>query len=210
MYSKMKNRNNEKRWWVIIFLLFVSIPIVFGIISCDQAESNLSRKENEERPEIDRLFREMGIIQVPHIAPPVDFSLLNLNNKTVTLSDLKGKIVFLNFWTTWCGECRVEMPLMQKLYIRFKDKGFAMVAVSLNEPKSVVEKFFDDYKLTFTALLDSDGELGIPFGIRGIPMTYILDRDGGIIGKAFGARQWDSKESFALFEQLLKESDIEG
>jgi peroxiredoxin len=206
----MRKRNGKKKWWVITFLLSVSIPIVFGIISCDQTESNLSRKENRERREIDPLFREMGIIQVPHIAPPVDFSLLNLNNKTVTLSDLKGKIVFLNFWATWCGECRVEMPLMQKLYIRFKDKDFAMVAVSLNEPKSVVEKFFDDYKLTFTALLDSKGELGIPFGIRGIPMTYILDREGGIIGKAIGARQWDSKESFALFEQLLKESDIKG
>ena len=191
-------------------MLSVSIPIVFGIISCDQTESNLSRKENRERREIDPLFREMEIIQVPHIAPPVDFSLLNLNNKTVTLSDLKGKIVFLNFWTTWCGECRVEMPLMQKLYISFKDKDFAMVAVSLNEPKSVVEKFFVEYKLTFTALLDSNGELGTPFGIRGIPMTYILGRDGGIIGKAIGSRQWDSKESFALFEQLLKESDIKG
>lgn len=206
----MRKRNGKKKWWVITFLLSVSIPIVFGIISCDQTESSLSRKENRKRPEIDRLFRKMGIIQVLHIAPPVDFSLLNLNNKTVTLSDLKGKIVFLNFWATWCGECRVEMPLMQKLYMRFKDKDFAMVAVSLNEPKSVVEKFFDDYKLTFTALLDSKGELGIPFGIRGIPMTYILDKGGGIIGKVIGARQWDSKESFALFEQLLKESDIKG
>ena len=81
-----------------------------------------------------------------------------------------------------------------------------MVAVSLNEPKSVVKKFFDDHKLTFTAFLDSNGELGIPFGIRGIPTTYILDKDGGIIGKAIGSRQWDSKESFALFERLLKES----
>jgi peroxiredoxin len=195
---------------IIILFLFITSLINLMVVSCNKAEGASSEKENTDGFEIDRLLGEMGIIQVPHIAPPVDFSLLNLNNKTVTLSDLKGKIVFLNFWTTWCGECRIEMPVMQKLYMRFKDKGFAMVAVSLNEPKSVVEKFFDDYKLTFTALLDSDGELGIPFGIRGIPMTYILDRDGGIIGKAFGARQWDSKESFALFEQLLKESDIEG
>lgn len=202
----MRKKNDEKKWWVITFLLSISILIVFGIISCDQAESNLSRKKNKEGRKIDRLSREMGIIQVPHIAPPVDFTLLNLNDKKVTLSDLKGKIVFLNFWTTWCGDCRVEMPLMQKLYIRFKDKDFVMVAVSLNEPKSVVKKFFDDYKLTFTALLDSNGELGIPFGIRGIPTTYILDKDGGIIGKAIGSRQWDSKESFALFERLLKES----
>ncbi len=194
----------RKNIWVIILLLFIASLITLMIVSCTKAEGTSSEKENTDSFEIDRLMGELGIIQVPHIAPPVDFSLLNLNNKTVTLSDLKGKIVFLNFWATWCGDCRVEMPLMQKLYIRFKDKDFAMVAVSLNEPKSVVKKFFDDYKLTFTALLDSDGELGIPFGIRGIPMTYILDREVGIIGKAIGSRQWDSKESIALFERLLK------
>ena len=174
------------------------------IVSCDKAEGTSSETENTTSFEIDRLLGEMGIIEVSHIAPPVNFSLLNLNDKMVTLSDLKGKIVFLNFWTTWCGECRVEMPLMQKLYTRFKDRDFAMVAVSLSEPKSVVKAFFDNYKLSFTALLDSDGELMVPFGIRGIPTTYILDRDGGIIGKAIGSRQWDSKESIALFERLLK------
>jgi thiol-disulfide isomerase/thioredoxin len=121
----------------------------------------------------------------------------------VSLSDFKGKIVFLNFWTTWCPECRAEMPMMQKLYTHFKDKDFAMVAINMNESAFVVKKYFKDHKLTFTALLDSINELGAPFGIRGIPTTYIINRDGGIIGKALGRRQWDSNKSIALFERLI-------
>ena len=130
----------------------------------------------------EKLFHEMGIIAVPHIAPPVDFKLSDVNGNTMRLSDFKGKIVFLNFWTTWCPQCRYEMPLMQKLYMHFKDKDFAMIAVNMNEPAFVVKRYFKKNKLTFTALLDSINELGAPFGIRGIPTTFIIDRDGGIIG----------------------------
>ena len=155
----------------------------------------------------EKLFHEMGIIAVPHIAPPVDFKLSDVNGNTMRLSDFKGKIVFLNFWTTWCPQCRYEMPLMQNLYMHFKNKDFAMVAINLNEPAFVVKKYFKDHKLTFTALLDSINELAAPFGIRGIPTTYIIDRDGGIIGKALGSRRWDSKASIALFEHLISKVD---
>jgi|GEM_PF-321369 len=154
-------------------------------------------------PTTERLFREMSIMSIPHIAPPRDFSLLDLNGKAVSLSDFKGKIVFLNFWTTWCPECRYEMPSMQKLHAYFKDKDFAMVAINMNEPAAVVKKYFREHKLTFTTLLDSINELGAPFGIRGIPTTYIIDRDGGIIGKALGSRRWDSEKSIGLFEHLI-------
>ncbi|MGA8181029.1 MAG: TlpA disulfide reductase family protein [Desulfobacterales bacterium] len=154
-------------------------------------------------PTTERLFREMSIMSIPNIAPPRDFNLLDLNGKAVSLSDFKGKIVFLNFWTTWCPECRYEMPSMQKLHAYFNDRDFAMVAINMNEPAAVVKRYFREHKLTFTALLDSINELGAPFGIRGIPTTYIIDRDGGIIGKALGSRRWDSKKSIALFEHLV-------
>lgn len=199
----------RKNIWIIILLLFITSFITLMIVSCDKAEGASSETENTASFEIERLMGELGIIQVPHIAPPVDFSLFDLKSKKVTLSDLRGKIVFLNFWTTWCWECRVEMPLMQELYDHFKDEDFTMVAINLNEPKSVVEKFFEDNKLTFTVLLDSDGELGIPFGIRGIPTTYILDREGAIIGKVFGSRQWNGRKSISLFEYLIRESNQE-
>ena len=193
----------KKKTWAITFLLFAVALTAYMIISYDKPESTLLTEENTDSREIDRLLRDMGVTKVPHLAPPVDFNLLDLTGKRVILSGLKGKIVFLNFWATWCSPCREEMPSMQKLYARFKDKDFAMVAVSLNEPASAVKKFFKDYNLTFTALLDSDGELMSPYGIRGIPNTFIIDRDGTIIGKAFGPRKWDDQKAIALFEHLI-------
>ena len=174
---------------------------------------NLSAKAGEKMaapapdPATQRLFRNMGIISIPHIAPPVDFQLKDLDGNTVRLSDFKGKIVFLNFWASWCPECRYEMPAMEKLYTHFKDRDFAMVAINLNEPAAIVEKYFRVNKLTFITLLDSINELGGPFGIRGIPTTFIIDRDGGIIGRAVGSRRWDSKKSIALFERLINSGE---
>ena len=196
----------KKKMWAITLSLFAMILIAYMIVACDKPENTVLIEENTDSPEIDRLLRDMGVTKVPHLAPPVDFNLLDINGNKIVLSGLKGKIVFLNFWATWCSPCREEMPSMQKLYARFKDKDFAMVAVSLNEPASAVKKFFKDYNLTFTALLDSDGELMSPYGIRGIPNTFIIDRDGTIIGKAFGPRKWDDQKAIALFEHLINKT----
>ena len=196
----------KKTILAITFLLFAVALITYGIISYDKPGNTLLIKEKTGSPEIDRLLRDMGVTKVPHLAPPVDFNLLDLNGNKIVLSGLKGKIVFLNFWATWCPPCREEMPSMQKLYTRFKDKDFAMLAVSLNEPASAVKKFFQDYNLTFTALLDSGGELMSPYGIRAIPATYIIDRDGTIIGKAFGPRKWDGQKAIAIFEHLISKT----
>lgn len=166
-------------------------------------EAALAKATEPSDGKTGRLFRDMNIIRIPRIAPPVEISLLDIYDKQVTLADFKGKIVFLNFWTTWCPECRIEMPLMEKLHQRFKDKDFAMVAVNLRESATRVKDFFDKHKLTFTALLDSKGEIGSQFGIRAVPTTFILDKEGGIIGKVFGSREWDSQKSFDLFEHLI-------
>jgi len=156
-----------------------------------------------EPAEIGRYFKKAGVIQIPRIPPPMDFALADLSGATLRLSDLKGKVVILNFWTTWCPDCRVEMPAMEKLYQRFKERGVVMLAVDLREPPKIVRQFFESHKLSFTALLDSDGQVGRSFGIRSIPTTFIIDQSGGIIGKAIGSRKWDSSAVAALFELLL-------
>ncbi len=155
--------------------------------------------------ELDRLLDDMGVIKISQ-ALPIEIELKDLNGRLVRLSDFRGKIVFLNFWTTWCFDCRIEMPNMEKLHQQFKNKEFEMVAVNLQEPVSQVEQFFKDYKLTFTALLDSDGEIGAHFRITSIPTSYILNRQGILIGKVMGPRKWDDKKSFALFEHLTNSS----
>jgi thiol-disulfide isomerase/thioredoxin len=153
--------------------------------------------------EIDRLFSSMDVIKVPPTKAPVIINLEDLNGHNVSLADFRGKVVFLNFWTTWCPTCRIEMPSMETLHRKLKDKDFAMVTVNLQESASQVKAFFKEFGLTSTALLDLSGEVGFAFGIRAIPTTYILDKTGRIIGWVNGPREWDSKDAIALFEKLI-------
>ena len=158
---------------------------------------------SETRTELDRLFNKANLLRMAITEEPIQFELKDLNGSEVKLSDYKGKIVFLNFWTTWCPTCRIEMPSMEKLHQKFKDQNFAMVTINLQESASQVKEFFKEYKLTFTALLDANGEVGIRYKIYSIPTTFILDKESRIIARAVGPREWDSKESFALFGHLV-------
>jgi thiol-disulfide isomerase/thioredoxin len=153
--------------------------------------------------EVDRLFSNMGILKIPHSTRPVEIQLKDVFGNTVSLSAFRGKIVFLNFWATWCPTCVVEMPSMQKLHRRFKDKNFVMVAINLHETDAQVKSFFRKFKLSFTALLDSSGEVGSWFAVNALPTTFVLDKEGRIVGKALGPREWDSQASIALFEYLI-------
>jgi len=192
----------------IILSLFLIYALVILTGGAESAETVTIHEAQSDISKTDRLFLDMGIFKLHSLAPPVDIYLKDLNGKMVRVSDLKGKIVFLNFWTTWCPPCRIEMPAMQKLHQRLKDKDFVMIAINLQEPASRVKAFNKKYKLNFTSLLDSSGKVALRFGIRSIPVTYILDKKGGMIGKALGAREWDSEKSIALFEHLMNREDI--
>jgi len=179
----------------------IVVLVCSGLAALTFFNTDLSAKT--DRRGMDRLFSIVGVIKVPPAEDPVRINLKDMNGKNISLSDFKGKIVFLNFWTTWCPTCRIEMPSMEKLHQKLKNKDFAMVTINLQESASQVKSFFEEFKLTFTALLDSTGEIGALFGIRAIPTTYILDKTGKIIGMVNGPREWDSKASITLFENLI-------
>jgi thiol-disulfide isomerase/thioredoxin len=187
------------------FLLFIALTFS-GLAAVLFGNSELLAKTDNR--EMDRLFSIVGVIKVPSTKDPVRINLKDLNGNNISLSDFNGKIVFLNFWTTWCPTCRIEMPSMEKLHQKLKNKDFAMVTINLQESASQVKAFFKEFKLTFTALLDSNGEVGASFGIRAIPTTYIIDKTGRIIGLVNGPREWDSKESIALFENLIDNDSV--
>ena len=184
------------------YLFFISLLFSgFAAFYLFDAES-LAKADSQE---LDQLFGDMGVIKMVQ-ALPVEIRLKDLTGRPLSLSDFRGKIVFLNFWTTWCYACRIEMPDMEKLHQKFKNKDFAMVSINIQESVSQVKQFFEDFKLTFTALMDSDGEVGAYFMITAIPTTFILDKEGIIIGKIMGPREWDGKKAFALFEHLTNGS----
>jgi thiol-disulfide isomerase/thioredoxin len=150
-------------------------------------------------------FRQMGLQPPKQRLESIDFELQDLSGSTRRLSDYRGKVVFLNFWATWCGPCRFEMPSMEKLYRRFKDKGLEIVAVNLQEDRASVQRFVDQYGLSFPVLLDTTGRIGATYGARSIPTTYIVGRDGFVLAGTVGTREWDDEEYLSFFEKLLAE-----
>jgi peroxiredoxin len=158
-----------------------------------------------DRKEIDRLFEKVGILALTNNRPPVEIVLPDPDGRIISISEFRGKIVLLNFWASWCFPCVIEMPAMEKLHKRFKHRNFVMVAINLQESAEQVKQFFKNYKLTFMTLLDTKGIVGTEFGIRSIPTTFILDKEGRLIGKALGPREWDGNEANALFEYLIDE-----
>ncbi len=197
----MKGLYAVRPWLLLIVALALSGTAALFFFNAGLAARTDSRG-------MDRLFGIMGVIRIPPAEDPVRINLKDMNGKNISLSDFSGKIVFLNFWTTWCPTCRIEMPSMEKLHQKLKNKDFAMVTVNLQESASQVKAFFKEFKLTFTALLDSTGEVGASFGIRAIPTTYILDKTGRVIGVVSGPREWDSKAAIALFENLMDEDTV--
>ncbi|RJQ63673.1 MAG: TlpA family protein disulfide reductase [Desulfobacteraceae bacterium] len=156
----------------------------------------------EKSGEADPLFEDLGILKVPGAPVPEDIALSDLHGKTVKLSDFKGRVVFLNFWTTWCPFCTREMPEMEKLHRKLPAEDFVMVAIGLKESAKEVEGFFKKERLTFTSLVDPGGEAGKAFAIAQIPTTLILDKNGAIIGKVIGPRSWADKEYEDFFRHL--------
>jgi thiol-disulfide isomerase/thioredoxin len=186
-------------------LLFIAL-IVSGTTALGIPDADSFFIAKTDSKEIDRLFKEVGILTPSNKTPPVEFVLPDLKGRIMSISEFRGKIVFLNFWATWCYACKIEMPAMEKLHKGFRDRDFVMVAINLQEPAERVKQFFKDYKLTFTTLLDTEGLVGAEFGIRALPTTFILDKEGRIIGKALGPREWDSNQAMALFDYLVEKT----
>jgi thiol-disulfide isomerase/thioredoxin len=151
-----------------------------------------------------KAFADAGIPVPGNKIDPIDFTLPLLNGANQKLSDLKGKVVFLNFWATWCPPCRQEMPSMETLYQRFKGQGLEILAVDCQEESRDVSAFMRRNRLTFPAALDESGAVSGNYGIEAIPTTYIIDRSGKIILKVVGSLNWNNQKIIAAFETLLK------
>ena len=133
-----------------------------------------------------------------------DFTLAMPDGKqNLSLGSLRGKVVLLNFWATWCPPCREEMPSMERLHQEFRDQGLAVAAVDLQESPKQVARFMKDFRLSFPAVLDADGKVAARYQVRALPATFLVDRAGRVVAQALGARNWASPESKALIRSLL-------
>ncbi|MBJ6752156.1 TlpA disulfide reductase family protein [Geomonas anaerohicana] len=133
-----------------------------------------------------------------------DFTLKDLSGKPVQLSTLKGKLVLVNFWATWCPPCREEIPSMVKLNQAMQGKNFQMLAISIDEGgKGAVEDFFKRGGVTLPALLDTDGQVSRRYGTTGVPETFVVDPKGVIRKKVVGGLDWSHPEVIQALQDLM-------
>ncbi len=149
-------------------------------------------------------FAALQVQPFQEIVPAPALSLEGVDGRPLRLEDLRGKVVFLNFWATWCVPCRQEMPTMERLYRDYRESGLAVVAVNFKEAKGEVKRFFEEFHLNFPAVLDSEGNAARAYAVRALPVTFLLSRDGLILWRAIGSRDWDSPDSRAYFKQVLQ------
>ncbi len=139
-----------------------------------------------------------------HLAP--DFTLKTLEGKTLRLSDLQGKkVVLINFWATWCPPCRLEMPTIQKIYSKKKEKGFEILAVNIEpDANQEIRDFMKELRLSFPVLLDPDMKVARKYHVFGLPVSMLIDRQGIVRAREIGYRDWTDKESWRQVESLLQ------
>jgi peroxiredoxin len=146
---------------------------------------------------------------IPNLEPMKDnpstpeFALLNPEGKKFALKDFRGKIVFLNFWATWCAPCREEMPAMERLYQEFKQRNFVILAVNIKDRRENAVQFVKELKLTYPVVLDPDGEVGLLYGAWGLPTTYLIGTRGEGLARAWGPAEWYGSSARKLIKELV-------
>jgi peroxiredoxin len=134
-----------------------------------------------------------------------DFEVPTPDDRKLRLAEFKGKVVLLNFWATWCKPCEEEMPGMERLYKKYRERGLVVLAVAADaEGASIVSPFIKKHGLTFPVGLDPRMSLSSQYGVWALPSTFIIDRAGRRALTANGPREWDGRAAESLFESLLR------
>ena len=170
-----------------LFIILVSFTLSFS-----------SEKSREE------FFLKIGIQPIKGDSKAPNFYLEDLKGKKLELNNFKGKVIFLNFWATWCGPCKEEMPSMEILYRQFKEKDFVFLSISVDyEGRKPVKEFIQKQRYTFPVLLDPKCNVLDLYEVRRIPTTIIIDKNRRVIGRATGPINWKSPEVKSLLNLLL-------
>lgn len=156
-----------------------------------------------ERPWYAAKLENLGfyIYQTP--VKQKDFVVDSLSGGSFKRSSLQGKIVLLNFWATWCPPCREEIPSIQNLAKTLKGKNFEVMAISVGESKTTVANFVKEKKIEFPIYLDPKRNLSPVYASRGIPTTYVLDKNGDFIAVIIGSTKYDTPEAISIFTELV-------
>jgi len=145
---------------------------------------------------------EVDIPKTRQAAP--GFSLPDRSGKEVSLGRLRGKVLLVNFWATWCQPCREELPALQAIWRRYRHLGLVVLGVSADKgDQGIVSDYADRIGIDFPILLDPSGDVRNQYEVIGLPMSYLIGRDGRFSGRVIGFRDWESEGARTLIEDLL-------
>jgi peroxiredoxin len=165
----MMHTLNRNQWNILLVAVFVAGAFWIGA----------TRVRPEAPPVLADARAPVAVQPAPrenHPAP--DFTLTDLTGVPVRLSELRGQVVLINVWATWCPPCRAEMPTIQAAYEQYRAQGFTVLAINLREDAPAVARYLEQDGLTFPALLDSDGAVSSAYQARAIPSSFFIDRAG--------------------------------
>ena len=152
--------------------------------------------------EIADLVLSHGLVPVSPPRPAADFSLPEFSGGEQSLSDFSGEWVILTFWASWCGPCRAEMPSLEALHQSHAEKGVVVLGVSVDQNEAAARGFLQEYRLTFPQVWDAQGRVGSLYQATAIPMSYLVDPQGGVVALSRGARDWS--QLAGLMDELIE------
>jgi peroxiredoxin len=149
-------------------------------------------------------IKELDLIKPARQKLADGFAVPTPGGETFRLGDQRGKVVMVNFWATWCPPCLEEMPAMERLYRKHKDAGFTLVAISVDAESKKVKPFLTEHKLTMPIGVDPKMDLANTYGVRALPSSFMVGRDGNLAALAIGPRDWDNDAAHSLVEGMLR------
>jgi peroxiredoxin len=158
-----------------------------------------------EQPALAEMLKALNASGYPTVIQPPEFSGFTADGRKVSLGGLRGRVLLLNFWATWCLECRIEMPAFERLHREFSVQGLAVVGINAREGTSTIRKYAKELGLNFPLISDPAGKINSSYGVIGLPTTFLIGRDGRPVALAVGPREWASTPARAIIQALLVE-----
>jgi peroxiredoxin len=183
--GNMRRKHTAIRTWLACVTLFIGIELSPSMADTPYEALDLS-------------------VYPPHTEPPPLVSR-TVAGAPISLAKLRGRVVLLTFWASWCAECRPEMPMFERLHGDFAKQGLSILGLNVREDPAQIRRYAKALGLTFPLVLDRKGEISKSYGVIGLPTTILIARDGRTAALAVGPRDWDSAAARQVLQALLAE-----
>lgn len=181
------------------------VGLAAAFLACSLLVVGLTETGRADQTALAPLLKTLDLRDYTARTVPPKFSGSTLDARPLSITEYRGSVIILNFWASWCLECRPELPVLERLQREFSSRGLVVIGVNTRETKEAARRYAKELGLTFPLVLDRDGKINALYGVVGLPTTFVIGRDGRAVGLAVGPREWESASARALITALLAE-----